>query len=75
MTRIEAERIIGALREGRYFAGPHSGKQWQVIPLPAGSFVKIGLASDEEEQAVISENEAIRFFEPIEFETAHAHLR
>ncbi|NNG04072.1 MAG: hypothetical protein HKM95_08220 [Inquilinus sp.] len=75
MTRIEAEQIVGELRQGRFFAGPHSGKQWQVIPLPGGSFVQIGKAPDREEQAVISENEVIRFFEPFEFETAHALLR
>ena len=75
MTKTEARRIIGELRQGRLFAGPHSGKDWQVIPLPGGSFVQIGRAPDREEQAVISETEAIAFFISLPFQDAQSMLR
>lgn len=75
MTKTEARQIIGELRRGRLFAGPHSGKDWQVIPLPGGSFVQIGKALDREEQSVISETEAIAFFVSLSFNTAQSMLR
>ncbi len=75
MTKTEAKRIIGELRQGRLFAGPHSGKDWQVIPLPGGSFVQIGKAPDREEQSVISEGEAIAFFVTLPFTAAQSMLR
>lgn len=75
MTKTEAKRIIGELRRGRFFAGPHSGKEWQLIPLPGGSFVRIGKAPDREEQSVISEGEAIAFFVMLPFSDARAMLR
>ena len=75
MTRTEARRIIGEMRQGRYFAGPCSGKDWQVIPLPGGSFVRIGKAPDQEEQSVISESEAIAFFVCLPFDAAQSMLR
>ncbi len=75
MTKTEAKRIIGELRQGRLFAGPHSGKDWQVIPLPGGSFVQIGRDPDREEQNVISEGEAIAFFVALPFNDARAMLR
>ena len=75
MTKSEAKRLIGEMREGRLFAGPHSGKDWQVIPLPGGSFVQIGRASDSEEQCVISEGEAIAFFVTLPFNDARSMLR
>lgn len=75
MTKTQAKRIIGELRRGRFFVGPHSGKDWQVIPLPGGSFVRIGKAPDLEEQSVISETEAIAFFVSLPFNTARSMLR
>ena len=75
MTKTEAKRIIGELRQGRLFIGPHSGKDWQLIPLPGGSFVQIGRAPDKEEQSVISESEAIAFFVALPFSAAQSMLR
>ena len=75
MTKSEAKHIIGQLRQGRLFAGPHSGKSWQVIPLPRGSFVQIGRDADHEEQAVLSEGEAIAFFVTLPYSDAQAMLR
>ncbi len=75
MTKTEAKRIIGELRQGRFFVGPHSGTDWQVIPLPGGSFVQIGKAPDREEQSVISEGEAIAFFVSLPFGAAQSMLR
>ena len=75
MTKTEAKRIIGQMRQGRFFAGPYSGKDWQVIPLPGGSFVRIGKAPDQEEQSVISETEAIAFFVSLPFNTVQSMLR
>ena len=75
MTKTEARHIIGELRQGRLFAGPHSGKSWQLISLPSGSFVQIGKAPDREEQSVITETEAIAFFVSLPFNTAQSMLR
>ena len=75
MTRTEAKRIIGEMRQGRFFAGPCSGKYWQVIPLPGGGFVQIGKAPDIEEQSVISETEAIAFFVSLPFSATQSMLR
>lgn len=75
MTKAEAKRVIRELRQGRLFAGSHSGKDWEVIPLPGGSFVRIGKAPDREEQSVISESEAIAFFVALPLSAARSMLR